>query len=347
MAFGGILGTPQPQPGGLMGRLQTYMQNNPAAWMTLAGAFMAGKPGFAQIGQTMPVAMRADQMRLEDQRRRNAANMALKALSDAAKTNTAPVLPEGIDGADVPEGLLGRFFPDPKANRYGLNIQYGYRDGKLVALQPSETGGLIESAIPEGVTLAPPQQWVDTGTGFAPVPKYGQPSGPGAAGIVQKDVAGAAAQKEVGEGAGKAAVNLPVVENTASTMVKMIDDLASDPYLPSMTGPFDSWLPNVTGEANRVQAKADQVIGQAFLAAYERLKGAGQITEQEGAAATAAMTRLKSMGVNDEDYMQALADLKAEVGRLVELARRKAGMAPAPAPANAPATDLKSKYGLE
>lgn len=207
MAFGGILGTPQPQPGGLMGQLQTYMQNNPAAWTTLAGAFMAGKPGFAQIGQTMPVAMRADQMRLEDQRRRNAANMALKALSDAAKTNTAPVLPEGIDGADVPEGLLGRFFPegskpfegtgldaqdsnillngDPNSPEYAMAYYRQYRTPKLV--QSTDEQGRITLApvmpeVPRGIR-PPANMAVDPPSGAGATPAGPTPA-PGNGSIV-------------------------------------------------------------------------------------------------------------------------------------------------------------------
>jgi len=62
-------------------------------------------------------------------------------------------------------------------------------------------------------------------------------------------------------------------------------------------------------DAKGLIARADQIAGQAFLAAFNQLKGGGAITEREGAAATAAMARLdRSQGL--EDYKLALTDLR-------------------------------------
>jgi hypothetical protein len=49
--------------------------------------------------------------------------------------------------------------------------------------------------------------------------------------------------------------------------------------------------------------------GQAFLQAFESLKGAGQITEIEGTKATQAIGRLDS-AQSAEDYQQALTELR-------------------------------------
>jgi hypothetical protein len=49
--------------------------------------------------------------------------------------------------------------------------------------------------------------------------------------------------------------------------------------------------------------------GQAFLQAFESLKGGGQITEIEGQKATQAIGRLDDYQ-NPEDYKQALVELR-------------------------------------
>jgi hypothetical protein len=90
-----------------------------------------------------------------------------------------------------------------------------------------------------------------------------------------------------------------------------------------MTG-WTGNLPNVTPAARDAQAKIDQIQGQAFLQAFAGLRGGGQITEAEGAKATAALSRLAETRVGTAEYRAALAELKGEVEQLRELARRKA-----------------------
>jgi hypothetical protein len=88
---------------------------------------------------------------------------------------------------------------------------------------------------------------------------------------------------------------------------------------------YRGYLPNVTPQARALQAKIDQLNSQAFLVAFERLKGAGAITEREGEAASKALTRLREMVQSGQDYRQALKDFRSEVKRLVDVARQKAG----------------------
>lgn len=171
----------------------------------------------------------------------------------------------------------------------------------------------------QGYRATPRTATSDTGTEIITHDVYGNEIS-----RTRKDVAGKERAEEIGKAGGAAQADLPRVENNASTIFSYIDSLASDPYLPSMTGPVQSRLPNLSGDAARVQSKADQVGGQAFLQAFSALKGAGQITETEGAKATAALSRLQAMGVNDTDYPKALSDFRREVGNLLEVARTKA-----------------------
>lgn len=57
------------------------------------------------------------------------------------------------------------------------------------------------------------------------------------------------------------------------------------------------------------QSILDQVKGNAFLEAYERLKGTGQITEVEGKKATDAITRM-STTISENEFMQAAKELR-------------------------------------
>ena len=215
------------------------------------------------------------------------------------------------------------------AAKLGLHPQtYVDKDGNLVYTQLSEAGGRKDVELPEGARWAPGYDIKDTGTALTGINKRTGEVGP----VVPKDVAGKERLEEIGKGQGQAQVDLPRVESNTESMLAQIDATRSDPYLPSMTGPFDTWRPNLSGDAARVQSKVDQLGGQAFLQAFQSLKGGGQITELEGAKATAALARLQNMGVNDADYLKALDDFKGEVIRLRDLARQRAGGGSSSAP---------------
>lgn len=109
--------------------------------------------------------------------------------------------------------------------------------------------------------------------------------------------------------------------SSPTAMIDSIDKVLADPALDTATGVF-SFLQNVPGTgAKRFGTRADQLQGQAFLQAFESLKGAGQITEIEGQKATQAVGRLDT-AQSAEDYRQALTELR-EI-----LIRAQAGVQP-------------------
>jgi len=79
-----------------------------------------------------------------------------------------------------------------------------------------------------------------------------------------------------------------------------------------MTGPIDTLLPNISGDAKRVQSRVDQLGGKAFLEAFNSLKGAAR-SPISRARGDRALSRLGTMSVNDADYGQALDDFHGEV----------------------------------
>lgn len=207
----------------------------------------------------------------------------------------------------------------------GLNPQYGVdAQGNPVLIQIGKDGKAVQTTMPDGVTLSKEPIRMDAGTHFVLLdPITRQPVG-----TIPKENYQEAFDKGAGSNAAKAqaeaADRLPVVEDNANSILGMIDSLSNDPYLDSMLGPIHSRMPNLSSEAARVQSKMDQITGQAFLQAFNTLRGGGQISNDEGQKATEAIARLNT-DQNPRDYRQALNELRTIVQNGVERARRQAG----------------------
>ena len=74
-----------------------------------------------------------------------------------------------------------------------------------------------------------------------------------------------------------------------------------------------------------------QLEGQGFLQAFETLKGAGQITEVEGAKATAALNRM-NLAQSEKEFIIAAREFEDNVKKGMEISKQRAGMASSPAP---------------
>lgn len=113
-------------------------------------------------------------------------------------------------------------------------------------------------------------------------------------------------------------------ESTIRT-VNQINRLSDHPGLDSNLG-YSSLAPNAPGgDAANAAALMDQMGGQVFIQAFEDLKGAGQITETEGRAASAAISALEAIRANRgsaAEYRRALNELAA----IVRSASRKMGL---------------------
>ena len=69
-------------------------------------------------------------------------------------------------------------------------------------------------------------------------------------------------------------------------------------------------------------AMLEQVLGGAFLEAYERLKGTGQITEIEGKKATQAITRMQR-AVSETEFLQAAQEFRSSLENAMERTRNR------------------------
>ncbi len=109
--------------------------------------------------------------------------------------------------------------------------------------------------------------------------------------------------------------------NTASRTLRVIDGILNHPALSAATGPL-AWTQSLPGTPMYdFGTRVAQLQGQAFLQAFESLKGGGQITQIEGQKATEAIARLQS-GMNPTDMRAAVSELR----EIVATAQRRAAM---------------------
>lgn len=130
--------------------------------------------------------------------------------------------------------------------------------------------------------------------------------------------------REIAKDRVKAQTGLPEALRSSKFIIDKIDDVLGDPDLGRVTGFVGGNTPNLFPGAVNSQAKIDQLKGQAFLQAYQTLKGAGAISDKEGAKAESAQARLAAQKVGTEQYKTALREFRQEVLDLRELAERKA-----------------------
>tara|TARA_R110000868_G_scaffold141573_4_gene358189 strand:+ start:1154 stop:2737 length:1584 start_codon:yes stop_codon:yes gene_type:complete len=102
-----------------------------------------------------------------------------------------------------------------------------------------------------------------------------------------------------------------------------------------------AYIPGTQGKSFTIRHK--EVLSQAFLDAFEALKGGGAITEKEGEKATAARTRM-DLAQSETEYMAAAREYQGVLKRGVENAKariqRSGGAAPITATPEASATPV-------
>jgi hypothetical protein len=82
-------------------------------------------------------------------------------------------------------------------------------------------------------------------------------------------------------------------------------------------------LPAVTPAQSLGESIVKNLSAKSFLRAFEQLKGGGQITEREGAAAQAAIDRLGSTTLSDDQYVAAMQEARDELQILLDQAQAK------------------------
>ena len=100
----------------------------------------------------------------------------------------------------------------------------------------------------------------------------------------------------------------------AGDSLSLIDSVLGDPNLGAVTGMIQGRMPPVTQGGTDLVTKIDQMQGQAFLQAFQSLKGGGAITEREGQAALNAVARLQRVQ-SEEAFKASLQELRTIIER--------------------------------
>ena len=205
-------------------------------------------------------------------------------------------------------------------------------NGNLVMLQVGKDGKAVQTEIPEGLELSRGIEKIDLGDSFVFMniltgEQIGEP--------VPKNLGEAEREKAIGTATGKsegdAAAQIEGARLKTQQALDLIDSIAGNPALDSIVGNMQgrqpAGLPWTGWQAGAdVAADVENLQGKIFVQAYDAIRGAGQITEQEGAAAKAAIANL-DRARSEGSYREALTELRKAMADLLALAEAKAARA--------------------
>jgi len=124
-----------------------------------------------------------------------------------------------------------------------------------------------------------------------------------------------------------AQVDMQAQAATAQDSLELINSVLNSPSLESVTGMIQGRLPAMSQSGTDLVTRIEQLQGQAFLQAFESLKGGGSITEVEGQAATNAIARL-NRAQSAEAFRESLRDLQEIYQRAVDRVSNGGSAAP-------------------
>lgn len=198
--------------------------------------------------------------------------------------------------------------------------------GNPVFVQTSNRGGVRQV---EGFNPSNPIKTVDTGTEIQVIDsRTGQ-----LISRTPKENYQEAFDTESGKGRAKswqeAQSQLPQVEQQGNAMLGVIETLLDHPGKDSALGVIQGRMPAVVASPMNAQSVQDfrnikaQLEGQAFLQAFESLKGGGQITEIEGRKATEAIAAIQDTQ-SVAEFNRQLRILQEVIAAGIDRARKSA-----------------------
>jgi hypothetical protein len=141
--------------------------------------------------------------------------------------------------------------------------------------------------------------------------------------------------KVIGEKAAAQEFSLPKIEQSVGRAFQSAQELLAHPGFEAATGmpnPFKGGfgVGEVPGTpAGDYTTALRGAAAEAFVPAFEALKGAGAITEKEGQAAQAALANLGT-GMSEAQFKRELQKYVDKLGAGLEIARKQAGMGGSP-----------------
>lgn len=195
---------------------------------------------------------------------------------------------------------------------------------------------LVEVPDGRGGTRMMPRDQAVTVLGGAPATSTSGDSSPASGGLGTTPPKDQVAARE----------ELPGVIEQADAMLASISGLMDHPGMANAVGVrVPGWSAVPGTEAANFVARLEQLQGQAFLQAFESLKGGGQITEIEGKKATDAIARL-GQNQSEAAFKESLRELQEVLQSAKRRAYSRAGMVPPgkEAPASS-VSDFSSLWG--
>jgi hypothetical protein len=132
---------------------------------------------------------------------------------------------------------------------------------------------------------------------------------------------------EIGKSTAQAKIDLPAAEASAKELTDLLTTAINHPGMPLAVG-ATSLLPIRPGsDEASFQAIWEQIGGSQFLAAYDKLRGTGQITQAEGQEGKNAIARMQK-AQKEKDFKKAAQDFITHVNGIVVRLRGKADNPP-------------------
>ena len=206
---------------------------------------------------------------------------------------------------------------------YGNPVAVQNADGSVSYGQIGNRGTFRPIQLGEGQTFAPPTRTINTGTE-----------------IIQADQAGnvisrtpinnreAASERAAGTEEGQTRVQremaAPAEIQAGQNALALLDNIRNDPYLARGTGGTSLFnrIPGTGGYD--FSNKVEQAKSGAFLTAIQQMRGLGALSNAEGSAATAAITRMDT-ATSEEAFKAALDDYEKIVRQGIERAQSRIG----------------------
>ncbi|QIG72936.1 putative injection protein [Rhizobium phage RHph_N3_2] len=231
-------------------------------------------------------------------------------------------------------------------NYFGTVVKGYDAQGNPVYLQPGKDGSVNQLKLPEGFKPENKFDKVDLGDSWMIKDNTN-----GSSQIVPKNLANAESQKEIGTAQGKAIAAAPGDLQAGLNAKDLITQLRVDPNRERGTGwsSIGNIIPGTSGYD--YQNKVDQAKSGAFLTAIQQMRGLGSLSNAEGGAATAAVTRMNT-ATSEEAFNAALDDYEKIIDQGIARAQAKiqqsGGQVQAPPGIRTPgATSSGVKWSIE
>ena len=233
----------------------------------------------------------------------------------------------------------------PQAYKIGEEIKIGVVSNK---------GNFKEVQLPNGAQPMFPVQQLNTGTGFTETSKFGGTTG----GVIPIDNQGAAQATATGKAIGEQLGDITMTAPKAELQKRQATDLADRILLneAGMDEAFGTFGVNVFGTGIGIPQqmtpawpgtkKADftndvtQLIEKSWLTVRQDLKGAGQVTDYEGAKAERAVSQmgLALKSGSKGAFIKAVNDYKAAVDAAYAIIAKQAALSGGAPPIQSPQT---------